>query len=54
MHSFVITKAFEAMSYLPHAPRVALSVSAAIQAFLVSYEFIEAPARRFLRPREAA
>jgi len=49
MHSFVMTKAFEAMSYLPHAARVALSVSAAIGASLVSYEFIEEPARRFRR-----
>jgi peptidoglycan/LPS O-acetylase OafA/YrhL len=54
MHSFVMTKAFEAMAYLPHAARVALSVSAAVGASLVSYEFIEEPARRFLRPRKAA
>jgi peptidoglycan/LPS O-acetylase OafA/YrhL len=54
MHSFVMAKAFEAMSYLPHAARVALSVTAAIGASLVSYEFIEEPARRFLRPRKAA
>jgi len=49
MHSFVMTKAFDAMSYLPHAARVALSVSAAVGASLVSYEFIEEPARRFRR-----
>jgi peptidoglycan/LPS O-acetylase OafA/YrhL len=53
LHSFVMTKAFEAVSYLPHAVRVALCVSAAIGASLVSYKFVEEPARRFLRPRKA-
>jgi peptidoglycan/LPS O-acetylase OafA/YrhL len=50
LHSFVMTKAFDAMSYLPFAIRVALCVGAAIGASLASYEFIEQPARRFLRP----
>jgi peptidoglycan/LPS O-acetylase OafA/YrhL len=53
LHAFVMTKSFEAMSGLPHGTRVALCVGAAIGASLVSYEFIEHPARKFLRPRKA-
>lgn len=51
LHSFVMTKAFEATPYLPHEIRVALCVAAAIGASLVSHEFVEEPARRWLRPR---
>jgi len=49
LHSFVMTKAFEATLGLPHGIRVAVCVVAAIGASLVSYEFVEEPARRFLR-----
>src|SRR5215813_8173610 len=51
LHSFVMTKAFKEMPYLPHGIRVALCVAAAIGASLVSYELFEEPARRFLRPK---
>jgi len=51
LHSFVMTKAFEAVPYLPHGIRVVVAVAAAIGASLASYEFIEEPARRLLRPK---
>jgi len=51
LHSFVMTKAFESTPYLPHDIRVAVCVAAAIAASLVSHEFVEEPARRWLRPR---
>jgi len=51
LHSLVMTKAFESTPYLPHGIRVAVCVAAAIGASLVSYKFVEEPARRWLRPR---
>ena len=54
LHSFVMTSAFAATPYLPHGIRVAVCVAAAIAASLVSYKFVEEPARRFLRPRTIA
>jgi|SRR5579862_1079243 len=54
LHSFVMSNAFNAMPYLPHGMRVALSVAAAIGASLASYEFIEEPARKLLRPKRVA
>jgi peptidoglycan/LPS O-acetylase OafA/YrhL len=54
LHSFVMTKAFEAMPYLPHGIRVAVCVMAAFVASIGSYELVEEPARRFLRPRKTA
>jgi peptidoglycan/LPS O-acetylase OafA/YrhL len=53
LHSFVMTRAFEALSYLPHGLRVVLCLGAAIGASLLSYQCIEEPARRALRPRKA-
>lgn len=53
LHSFVMTRAFEAMSYLPHGVRTLLCVFTAVGASLLSYHLVEEPARRFLRPREA-
>jgi len=52
LHSFVMARAFDALSYLPHGVRVALCVGAAIGASQASYEFIEQRARRFLYPRK--
>jgi peptidoglycan/LPS O-acetylase OafA/YrhL len=52
LHSFVMARAFDALSYLPHGVRVALCVGAVIGASLASYEFIEQRARRFLCPRK--
>jgi len=54
LHSFVMTKAFEAMPYLPRGIRAGVAVAAAIGASLTSYGFIEEPARKFLRPRRTA
>jgi len=54
LHSFVMTRAFEATPYLPHEIRVALCIAAAIGASLVCHEFVEEPARRWLRPRTRA
>jgi len=54
LHSFVMTKAFEAMPYLPRGIRAGVAVAAAIGASLASYGFIEESARRFLRPRRTS
>jgi len=54
LHSFVMTRAFFAIPYPTHGIRVTVCVAAAIGASLVSYEFIEEPARRFLQPRKTA
>jgi peptidoglycan/LPS O-acetylase OafA/YrhL len=54
LHSFVMTKALESTPYLPHEIRVAVCIAAAVGASLVSHEFVEEPARRWLRPRTRA
>jgi peptidoglycan/LPS O-acetylase OafA/YrhL len=52
LHSIVISRAFDAMPYLPPRIRVAASLAAAIGAALLCYELIEQPARKLLRPRK--
>ena len=51
LHSIVIMKAFDAMSYLPWFIRAAGALGTAIGAALLSYDLIEEPARRMLRSR---
>jgi peptidoglycan/LPS O-acetylase OafA/YrhL len=50
LHSIVISRAFDAMSYLPPEIRVAASLATAIGAALLCYDLIEQPARKLLRP----
>jgi peptidoglycan/LPS O-acetylase OafA/YrhL len=51
LHSFVMSNVFNTVPGLPLAARVVLCVLAAIAASLLTYRFIEQPARRFLRPK---
>lgn len=53
LHSWVMSNVLEAMPGLPLAVRVVLCVSAAIAASLLTYKFIEQPARKLLRPKPA-
>lgn len=50
LHSWVMSTVLEAVAGFPLAVRVVLCVAAAIAASLLTYKFIEQPARRFLRP----
>ncbi len=51
LHSIVITRAFDRLSYLPVWLRVCGALAAAMAASLLSYLVVEEPARRILRPR---
>ncbi len=51
LHSFVVSSVFAAVTHAPLPVRVVLSVGAAIAASLLTFKFIEQPARRFLRPK---
>lgn len=51
LHSFVIERAFDDTSHLPHGFRVMICIAAAIGASLIAYLMIESPARRLLRPK---
>jgi peptidoglycan/LPS O-acetylase OafA/YrhL len=53
LHSIVIMRAFEGLSFLPRWTRAGGSFGAAIAASLLSYYLIEEPARRMLRPRRS-
>lgn len=53
LHSWVMSSVLEAVPHQLLAVRVVLCVGAAIAASLLTYKFIEQPARRFLRPRQA-
>jgi len=50
LHSIIIMRAFDALSFLPRWPRLAGSLAAAIAASLLAYYLIEEPARKALRP----
>jgi peptidoglycan/LPS O-acetylase OafA/YrhL len=52
LHSIILAKAFAALSNLPGWIRVAGSLGAAVGAALLSYDWIEEPARRVLRPHK--
>jgi peptidoglycan/LPS O-acetylase OafA/YrhL len=51
LHSYVMTRVFWSVPYMPFRLRVLFCVAAAIGASVVVYELIEKPARRFLRPK---
>lgn len=53
LHSYVMSTVLEALPHGPVAVRVVLCVGAAIAASLVSFRFVEQPARRILRPKAA-
>ncbi len=53
LHSWVMSTVLGAIPSLPLAVRVALCVGAAIAASLLTFKFIEQPARKLLRPKPA-
>jgi peptidoglycan/LPS O-acetylase OafA/YrhL len=53
LHSWVISSVVEAVPHWPLAARVVLCLAAAIAASLLTYKFIEQPARKLLRPKTA-
>jgi peptidoglycan/LPS O-acetylase OafA/YrhL len=53
LHSIVISSVMERLPHWPLAARVVLCVAAAIAASLLTYKFIEQPARKLLRPKPA-
>jgi len=53
LHSWVMSSVLEAVPHQPLAVRVVLCVGAAIAASLLTYKFIEQPARKLLRPKPA-
>ena len=50
LHSLVISRAFDALPFLPRAIRVAACLAAAIAASLLSFYLVEEPFRKLLRP----
>lgn len=53
LHSWVMSEVLGGVPHQPLAVRIVLCIGAAIAASLLTYRFIEQPARRLLRPKRA-
>jgi peptidoglycan/LPS O-acetylase OafA/YrhL len=53
LHSWVMSEVLEAVPHQPLAVRIVLCIGAAIAASLLTFKFIEQPARRLLHPKKA-
>jgi peptidoglycan/LPS O-acetylase OafA/YrhL len=54
LHSLVISRAFDALPFLPQAIRVTAALAAAIAASLLSFYLVEEPSRKVLRPSKSS
>lgn len=54
LHSLVISRAFDALPFLPQAIRVLAVLAAAISASLLSFYLVEEPSRKLLRPSKSS
>jgi peptidoglycan/LPS O-acetylase OafA/YrhL len=54
LHSLVISRAFDALPFLPQAIRVPAALAAAIAASLLSFYLVEEPSRKLLRPSKSS